>query len=213
MLVPASLTTRCALIALISCVGPALDPGCERPEERTFLVDLHKVVPERRADLAVASLTITRAYLTAGEPDVGIPNFARFEDWSRFVRQPLVWLGMEDPIKGRERIEAHNSVRAQLWPLLQAWRDNYPGEEATVGEALRLATREAARDEPEADIETRQRLRDALFAIGGEMKPSAITIGRFLGKHENRIEGGLRFVSRPGHGGVPCWRVKREGEG
>jgi putative DNA primase/helicase len=193
----------------ISC---ALDPGCERPEERTFLVDLHKVVPERRTELAVAALTIVRAYLAAGEPDVGIPNFARFEDWSRFVRRPLVWLGMEDPIKGRERIEGRDPIRAQLGTLLQAWRDNYPGEEATVTEAIKLATRDVLPKEPEADTERRHRLRDALFAIGGEPRPSPIIIGRFMSKHENRIEDGYRLVSRSARGGFTRWRAKCEGE-
>jgi putative DNA primase/helicase len=194
----------------ISC---ALDPGCERPEERTFLVDLHKVVPERRAELAVACLTIVRAYLAAGEPDVGISNFARFEDWSRFVRRPLVWLGMEDPIKGRERIEGRDPIRAELGALLQAWNENYPGESATVAEAIKLATRDHMKDEAETDIERRQQLREALAAIGEDGRPmSSRAIGKFIVKHEGRIEDGLRFASRPGRGGIIRWRVKRECE-
>jgi hypothetical protein len=190
----------------ISC---ALDPACERPEEREFKVDLHKVVPERRAALAIAALTIVRAYLAASEPDVGIPNFARFEDWSRFVRRPLVWLGMEDPCRGRERIEGRDPVRAQLGALLQAWHENYPGEAATVAEAIKLATRQPAPNEPEADTERRQRLHEALSAIGEDGRHlSARSIGRFITKHESRIEDGLSFSGRPGQGGIMRWRVR-----
>ncbi len=68
----------------------ALDPQCEHPEERAFDVNLHEVVPKRRAELAAAALTIVRAYLAAGEPRPKVPNFGRFEDWSRFVRYPLI---------------------------------------------------------------------------------------------------------------------------
>jgi hypothetical protein len=92
----------------VSC---ALDPAVERPEEREFEVDLHEVVPRRRAELAVAALTVVRVYLAAGEPKVDVPNFADSRDWSRFVRKPLVWLGREDPCKGRERVEGRDPVR------------------------------------------------------------------------------------------------------
>jgi hypothetical protein len=68
-----------------------LDPMCERPEERRFRVDLHDWVPRNRGRLVAAALTVVRAYLAAGEPMKGrLPNFARFEDWSRLVREPLV---------------------------------------------------------------------------------------------------------------------------
>ena len=83
-----------------------LDPECERPEERRFKLNLHEWVPAHRGELVAAALTIVRAYLAAGEPQKGkLPNFARFEDWSRFVREPLVWLGMADPCLTRKRIE------------------------------------------------------------------------------------------------------------
>ena len=39
-----------------------IDPECERPEEREFKVNLHEEVPKRRAELAVAALTIIRGY-------------------------------------------------------------------------------------------------------------------------------------------------------
>ncbi len=57
----------------------ALDPGCERPEEREFDVDLHKEVPARRGELVAAALTIVLAYLAAGAPPQGKKPFGRFE--------------------------------------------------------------------------------------------------------------------------------------
>jgi putative DNA primase/helicase len=87
-----------------------IDPGVERPEERTFEVNLHDEVPRRRAELAVAALTIVRAYLADGEAKPTVPNFARFEDCCRFVRYPLIWLGMADPCEGRKSIEDRDPV-------------------------------------------------------------------------------------------------------
>ncbi len=198
----------------ISC---ALDPRCERPEEREFNVDLHKIVPERRAELAVACLTITRAYLAAGEPKLPIPNFARFEGWSRFVRQPLVWLGMEDPCKGRERIEGRDPVRAQLGMLLEAWNENYPGESATVAEAIKLATREPIWIKGEKESDADQERRHQFFAVMREIAGKAGDVdsrilGNFIAKHERRIEDCLMFESRGLSHKVTKWRVTRVDE-
>ena len=198
----------------VSC---ALDPDCERPEEREFDVNLHETVPLRRAELAVATLTIVRAYLVHLEDRgerVRLPNFARFEDWSRLVREPLVWLGMADPCEGRERVEGHDTVRTQLGVLLEAWRENYPGEAATVADALKLATRAAALNEPEADTATRGRLLEAMLAIGGDgRKPSPGAVGKFISKHERRLEGGLRFENAGVSHKVTRWRVTCGGGG
>ena len=83
-----------------------LDPRCERPEERTFNRDLHEWVPAHRGELAAAALTIIAAYLAAGAPAQDVPNFARFKEWSRLCRYPLVWLGLDDPCATRDSIEA-----------------------------------------------------------------------------------------------------------
>ena len=141
------------------------------------------------------------------------PNFARFEDWSRFVRKPLVWLGMADPCAGRERVEGRDPVREQLGALLEAWRENYPGEAATVAEAVKLATRTAAKEELEADTERRGRLAEAMTQIAG--KRGAIDgreLGKFISAHERRFEGGLRFENAGISHKTVRWRVRKAGE-
>jgi hypothetical protein len=75
----------------------SLDPVCERPEERTFEVDLHAWVSAHRGELVAAAPTIMRAYLVAGSPKQAVANFARFEEWQRLCRYPLLWLGCADP--------------------------------------------------------------------------------------------------------------------
>ena len=59
-----------------------LDPQVERPEERSFSIDLHKYIPEHRPQLVKAGLTILRAYHVAGKPAQDIKQFGRFEEWS-----------------------------------------------------------------------------------------------------------------------------------
>src|SRR5439155_23583152 len=98
-----------------------LDPQCEHPEERQFGADLHEYVPKFRFELVPAALTIVRAYIAAGCPDVKVPVFGRYEEWSRYVRQPLVWLGLADPCETKHVIAARDHVRNELGNLLEAW--------------------------------------------------------------------------------------------
>lgn len=70
-----------------------LDPQCERPEEREFSRNLHDWIPVNRSRLIQAALTLLRAYVVAGKPRQALKNFARFENWSDWVRSALVLAG------------------------------------------------------------------------------------------------------------------------
>jgi hypothetical protein len=190
-------------------VACELDPACERPEERTFEINLHEEVPKRRVELVVAALTIVQAYLAAGMPKQNVPHFARFEDWCKFVRYPLIWLGMTDPCAGRERIEGRDPVREHLVALLTAWYDVFGSDPLKVGDAIKEATRDALPGEPDATVEARRMLCEVLVELGGRSgKVSPTAIGKFIGNHENRIEGGLRFEKAGKAKGAVLWRVK-----
>ena len=100
-----------------------IDPQCEHPEERDFAVDLHEYVPAHRGELVAAALTIPMAY-TGDWPkslQLGLKPFGRFEAWSRWCREPLVWLDMPDPCLSRRAIENRDPVHGNLRTLLSAW--------------------------------------------------------------------------------------------
>lgn len=77
-----------------------LETNEERPEERTDIEDpdLAGTVRANRARLAAAALTILRAYVVAGRPEVGLTHLGSFEAWSKLVRNAVVWIGMPDPL-------------------------------------------------------------------------------------------------------------------
>ena len=66
-----------------------LESRVENPEDRSDfkIQDLETYVREHRAELAIACLTILRAYYVAGKPKHGIPNWGSFEAWSGIVRE------------------------------------------------------------------------------------------------------------------------------
>jgi putative DNA primase/helicase len=64
-------------------------------ERRFKIANLRGFLLENRAPLLIAALTVIRAYALAQTVDaVPLPSF---ENWSRLVREPLIWLGMADP--------------------------------------------------------------------------------------------------------------------
>jgi hypothetical protein len=156
-------------------------------------------VPAHRGGLVAAALTIVRAYLAAGEPLKGkLPNFARFEDWSRLVREPLVWLGMADPCLTRKAIEERDPVRERLGQLLDAWHGMFGPKPTTVAKAIAQATL-ADWNETAATKAVREALKLALAEVAGD-RTGAINpkvLGGVIAAHERRIEGGLRFEKHP----------------
>ncbi|CAN5521087.1 hypothetical protein BH09PSE4_BH09PSE4_04320 [soil metagenome] len=96
-----------------------LDAEVERPGERVFRRDLNTYVPDRRAELATAALTMLRAFISAGRPKAPGMKASRFEKWSD-VRAALVWLGEPDPWKTNERVAVGDEVRAEHANLMQA---------------------------------------------------------------------------------------------
>src|SRR5690606_23832657 len=75
-----------------------MDARVEDPGARRFDRDLRTWVPEHRAELVVAALTVLRAFVVAGRPGLDkLTPFGRFEEWSDLVRGALVWLGEPDP--------------------------------------------------------------------------------------------------------------------
>ena len=194
-----------------------LDPGVERPEERHFDVDLYKYVPEHRAALVVAGLTILRAYVAAGRPPQEIPQFGRFEEWSDWVRSALVWLGATDPCVGRTRIEEQDPTRQGLGQLLVTWQDALPGRSVSVAEAIRTTEEPAPMESSEetALIDYQHdRLRESIQAVAadrsGRINPRYL--GNFLSRHVKRIEGGLRFERGDDRNKVATWLVTETGK-
>jgi hypothetical protein len=200
LVVAGDLTTR-----IVPC---NLDPQVERPEEREFSRNLYDWIPAHRPALMRVVLTVLRGYVVAGRPKQPIKNFARFEDWSGWVRSALVWLGEADPLTGREQLEDGDPVRVKLRALLLAWFVVFKTAPATTKEAVARAN-ETQRDEEGTEQPVYPALREALEEHFTDRK-GAITsngIGYFLRQHAGRILMGARFEAYGGNAARAAWRV------
>jgi hypothetical protein len=97
-----------------------LDPEVENPEGRTFKHDPIGELMANRGKYVAAALTIARAYFASGER-VSCPPLGSYEGWSRFVREPLIWLGEEDPVKSMEQARRDDPNRDILHRLVDQW--------------------------------------------------------------------------------------------
>ena len=200
LVIAGDLTTR-----VVPC---RLDPQVERPEEREFQRNLYDWIPAHRPRLIRAALTILRAYVVAGRPKQPIKNFARFEDWSNWIRAALVWLGEADPRLGTEQLEDGDPVRAKLRALLLAWFAVFKTAPATSKEAVMRAN-ETQRDEEGTEQPCCPVMREALDEHFADRKGAVSSryLGEFLKKYAGRVEIGAKFENVGISHHAVNWRV------
>jgi hypothetical protein len=97
-----------------------LDAVTERPELRRFKKNALGDALANRSTYVAAALTIVRAYLAAGAPEVCGP-LGSYPAWSRMVRSPLIWLGQPDPFKSTEQTREEDSELADIREFFALW--------------------------------------------------------------------------------------------
>lgn len=65
-----------------------------------------------------------------------------YDDWSRFCREPLIWLGEPDPAASLIRQVKDNTDNEVLGVFLKLWRKLYGDESMTVREVMADALNE-----------------------------------------------------------------------
>jgi hypothetical protein len=162
-----------------------IDPKHEKPEEREFKVELRDLFHRKRVELVTAGLTLMRAYLVGGEKSSVFRPWGRFEKWSQFCREPLMWLGLTDPCDSYNLIAQDDPERQEHMQMMAAW-------EATFGLAKKTTTREAIES---VALDGNATLRDALLSVaqdrGGAL--SAKKLGHWLRAKDGRIVNGKMF--------------------
>jgi hypothetical protein len=171
-----------------------LDAKVERPELRTFDFDPIERVIKNRGTYIAAPITIVRAYIAAGSPNVCSP-LGSYRGWSHFVRSPLVWLGQEDPVKSMEEMRQEDPERRALHALIDLWH-NHLGLNAPYT-ANQLIFNANLLADPDEQGEPQPELRDLLLqqASGTRGNIDAKTLGNWLASIRGRIHDG-HYIER-----------------
>jgi putative DNA primase/helicase len=184
------------------CLLSSLDAKVERPELREFSGDaIEDVVRRRRGELVVAGLTILRAWQlaqAAGER-VRVPPFGGFDDWSQWVREPLIWLGEADPCETVDKARENDPQRDLLMAVILQWKEN-----------LNLNIRYTVQEVIARAVNTPS-FHAALVAVAaagsGGMIVSNERLGRWLKRVEGKIVGGFSLVRDGIAHGYRQWKL------
>ena len=186
-----------------------LDAQVEQPETRSGFRygNLEEAVLAKRPALVRAVLTILRAYHLHAIDRPAIEPFGSFEAWSKYVREPLIWLGEADPCAGRARVRAEGDPELEAWRgLLVAWigaRTPLMPASMVIADAIAFARQNSSM------------LKAALAALdpkGDPDRPDARRIGYVFRRYRGKIVEGLRMVGEAKRDGIE-WKVEQVGGG
>jgi hypothetical protein len=177
-----------------------LDANTEHLRERVFRIsNPRRYVMERRAQMLVDVLTIIRAYLTREHlNDAPLTPLPSFEDWSRFARDPLIWLGMADPVV--TQLNETDDETKDIGPVFSKLVANFGERTFTSGDMARVV---GSLSDPNSELS------DSLMHMGCAEPNNPIKVGYWLRASKDKIGDGYKLV-HDGHSksGVR-WKLQR----
>ncbi|MGY8663133.1 hypothetical protein Q3C01_12285 [Bradyrhizobium sp. UFLA05-109] len=102
----------------------SFDARTEDPELRPFATDIRVEVRQRRAELLAALLTIWRWGRIARNIKPGM-ELGSFAQWCRWVRDPLLALGCQDPVERIGEAKQRDARRQEVADLFAIWWDKH----------------------------------------------------------------------------------------
>ncbi len=167
------------------CVTINLDPRVENPVSIEYARNPLTEIRQNRSRYVSLALTIIRAWHVNGKPYTQCNAFATYGQWCDWVRQPLQWLGMPDPVHRVFESLSQDPDRETLGRMLAAWRASFGRTPTLVREAIAQAL-------------TTQELREVCLEVAeqrGEINSKRL--GNWISRHAYRIVDGMRFEKGP----------------
>ena len=196
-----------------------IDPGMERPWQREFKQKPLEMIARDRPKYISAALTITLAYIAAGLPDLP-PDLSGFEQWSRLVRAPLMWLGEDDPVSTMEaardsdaRLQAKAATLAAIGDLFGFGEDRARTVAQMIEATDPLSGAASLKELLGTSIipnAKQKALGDALMVVarqGKEISPTRL--GYWLRQGKGQIVNGLRLCGKLDRTKVNWWWVEQ----
>ena len=171
-----------------------LEALVERPELRTFKRDALEHAANNRGAYVAAALTIVRAYYAAGRPAQSLPPLGSYAEWSRMVRDPLVWLGEPDPAASTDATHEEDPEVSNIREFFDLWV-NYELELDVVYTTRRILDEACAPLAPNnlnPPVFEQFLLRVAAGRDGKTVSPERL--GLWLRKISGRVVGDYRLV-------------------
>lgn len=182
-----------------------IDAKTENPELRVFESEDPLTVARRdRGNLVAAALTILLAFRYAASPErTGSVPLGSFVQWSREIRNALLWLGQADPVMTQSAIRSIDRQRSSHEALVASWFALAPAP-VTIKRLIQISEEEITRT-PE--------LHDALIEIAGSRsRPGmvdVVSLGKFFGSRVDQTIAGMRIERAEMVHHQNLWKVVR----
>lgn len=210
-----SVSTRTLMLSSGNNVGPVadmtrrtvvinLDARTELPTSRTFRRP--NLVAEIRADrgrYVSAALTVVRAWMNAGQPCTSCPALVSFGQWSDWVRQPLLWMGCQDPAHSTLVNINEDPEKELLGRLMDAWHKVRGTAPTKARDLIECSAR--GRDALQKDLA--ELLEEIAGDAGGHVNHRRL--GRWIKRNSGRMVGGLKIAPGGAGGNVKAWAVQK----
>jgi hypothetical protein len=150
-----------------------------------------------------------RAYHVAGRPRQNLRPWGSFDQWSREIREPIVWLGRPDPCNTCDFIIESDSDRDALGAILAAWYDAFGPEEKKVNDVITEVEKNEATTVAVRSAKLTA-LRAELLLVAAEWNARDRIDPRRLGtwlRDQGGTVDGLRFERGHKHRRAVCWRA------
>jgi hypothetical protein len=170
---------------------------------RNFRIeDLRAYVLEHRVELLIAALTIIRGHRQSGH--VGPTPMQSFEQWSRMVRDALLWLDMADPLETQqEEADDETSDLEEAFTLLA---QQFAGREFMAQDISQLVNGLA---------DTSGQLQGALMRAGCVESHNTAKVAYWLRDNRDMFGGGYKLISTASkhNGSGKKWQLKLRAPG
>ena len=177
------------------------DPRTEDPEARQFKSDIRAEVRKRRNELLAAVLTIWRWGRIAVPGIKPAQELGSFEQWCRWVRDPLLALGCYDPVERVSEAKARDGRRQEVGDLFTLWWDRHGDQPMGISQLHDDVTHVA-----NSQGRSRQYLASYLASLvgtrmGGFVLTRQVPVGKW-GKTTYSLKMTAEEAEHRGHGGI-----------
>lgn len=191
-----------------------LEPTLENPENRTDFEhpDLIPWVRDNYPRLAVAALTILRAYFVAGKPKQGTQVWGSFEAWSQLIPPAIVFAGGADPMLSRPVVSGEEDETKTALSILLTEFPRIFAEPVSLGNLItKLYPNERLRGRDKLDPDGMESAREAiemLVSVKSGQAPDLGRLGVAFKSLKDRVVGNKKLICKTAAGGVRKWNIQ-----
>lgn len=185
---------KCVLVASGNNITPTgdlarrslvirMDANTARLKERVFKIPyLREYVMQHRAQLLVDALTVIKAFHVLKDiPKMPVP-LPSFEKWSHYCRDPLIWLGLADPVVTQNETDDET---ASVGIIYESLASAFGDAEFTALDVARMVN---------GITDSSGELANQMMQNGCKEPNSPTKVGYWLRGYRDRISNGLKLV-------------------